>query len=272
MNPFSRKPGISVIEIHGIIGKTIRESDFDSIFRKAEHNKKIAAVVLDIDSPGGAVGETDLIYQRVEDIAKKKPVVAHIRNIGASGGYYIACGSETIYASRAALVGSIGVIYARPIIQELMDKVGIKLSVSKAGRLKDMTAFWRSPTEEEENKLNQIINEMYQTFTAIVSKKRGIEIKAVEEIATGEIYTAKQALANHLIDHIGNISHAVNEAKTLSKAKGKVKTYRVKRPFLERIQGSNKKNPVAAIQNMVMPFEPGFNYLEPALANNIHLP
>ena len=138
---FKRRPGIAVVEMHGVIGAAIREPDYSRILERVANNRKIGALVLDIDSPGGSATASDLLYESVRRVAQRKPVVAYIRGLGASGGYYIACGAGTIMASRAALVGSIGVIYMRPILQQLLNKVGVEISIFKGGHLKDMSGL-----------------------------------------------------------------------------------------------------------------------------------
>ena len=102
---FKRKPGIAVIEMHGVIGTAIKEPEYSKLLENVRNNRKIGALVLDIDSPGGSATASDLIYENVREVARRKPVVAYVRGLGASGGYYIACGAGTIMASRAALVG-----------------------------------------------------------------------------------------------------------------------------------------------------------------------
>ena len=95
---FKRKPGIAVIEMHGVIGAAIREPEYSQLLERVEQNGKIGALVLDIDSPGGSATASDLLYANVRRVAQRKPVVAYVRGLGASGGYYIACGAGTIMA------------------------------------------------------------------------------------------------------------------------------------------------------------------------------
>ena len=190
---FKRKPGIAVIEMHGVIGTAIKEPEYSKLLENVRNNRKIGALVLDIDSPGGSATASDLIYENVREVARRKPVVAYVRGLGASGGYYIACGAGTIMASRAALVGSIGVIYLRPILQQLFGKLGVEFSVFKAGRLKDMSGFWRMPTDEESDKFQSLIGEMYDLFVSVVTDSRRMTDEQVRELATGEVYTARQA-------------------------------------------------------------------------------
>ena len=232
---FKRRPGIAVVEMHGVIGAAIREPDYSRILERIANNRKIGALVLDIDSPGGSATASDLLYENVRRVAQRKPVVAYIRGLGASGGYYIACGAGTIMASRAALVGSIGVIYMRPILQQLLDKVGIEISIFKGGHLKDMSGFWRHPTDEETGKFQDLIAQIYSLFVSVVSDSRNLTTDEATELATGELFTAPSARDRRLIDSTGNFDDAVAEAMRQSGARRKIRRFRPKRPFMERL-------------------------------------
>ncbi len=230
-----RRPGIAVIELHGVIGAAIREPEYSRLLERVGNNRKIGALVLDIDSPGGSASASDLLYENVRRVARKKPVVAYVRGLGASGGYYIACGAGTIMASRSALLGSIGVIYLRPILQQLFGKVGIEFSVFKAGRLKDMSGFWRMPTDEEAEKFQGLIGKMYDLFVSVVTESRRLTDEQVRELATGEVYTAPEAQEFGLIDRQGGFDDAVAEAMRQSGARRKIRHYRPKRPLMGRL-------------------------------------
>ena len=239
---FKRKPGIAVIEMHGVIGTAIREPDYSVLLDRVASNRKIGALVLDIDSPGGSATASDLLFENVRRVSERKPVVAYIRGLGASGGYYIACGAGTIVASRAALVGSIGVIYMRPIVQELLGKLGIEISLFKAGRLKDMSGFWRHPTDEEADKFQDLISQMYDLFVSVVTDSRKLTTEQVTALATGEIYTSNRALEHRLIDRQGSFNDAVAEAMRLSGARRKLKRLSPKRPLMNRFTPFGRSN------------------------------
>ena len=232
---FKRRPGIAVVEMHGVIGAAIKEPDYSRILERVANNRKIGALLLDIDSPGGSASASDLLYENVRRVAQRKPVVAYIRGLGASGGYYIACGAGTIMASRAALVGSIGVIYMRPILEQLLSKVGVEISIFKGGHLKDMSGFWRHPTDEEAGKFEGLIAQIYSLFVSVVADSRNLTTEEATELATGELYTAPMAQDRRLIDGTGSFDDAVAEAMRLSGARRKIRRYRPKRPFMERI-------------------------------------
>ena len=264
---FKRKPGIAVIELHGVIGTAIKEPEYARLLENARNNRKIGALVLDIDSPGGSATASDLIYENVRRVAERKPVVAYIRGLGASGGYYIACGAGTIMASRAALVGSIGVIYLRPILQQLFGKLGVEFSVFKAGRLKDMTGFWRMPTDEESDKFQDLIGEMYDLFVSVVTENRRLTDEQVRELATGEVYTARRAQDAGLIDRQGGFDDAIAEAMRLSGARRRIRHYRPKRPFFSRIglPGRAGGTYLPALEYLATLASGGIYFLEPGM-------
>ena len=132
---------IAVVELFGSIGGQIKSPAYEQIFAAIAGDDNIRALVLDIDSPGGGVSASDYLYRSVLKVAEKKPVIASIRGLGASGGYYISCAAHKIVASHASIVGSIGVISIRPALQELMERMGVGVNVNKSGLHKDMGAF-----------------------------------------------------------------------------------------------------------------------------------
>ena len=138
---FRRRRGrIGIIELFGTIGGSVKSSEYEEVFSRAAHDRRIKAVVLDIDSPGGAVPASDYLYRSAKKVADKKPVVASVRGVAASGGYYIACAAHEIVAIPGALVGSIGVLSVRPVLQELLGRLGVRVNVQKSGEFKDMGA------------------------------------------------------------------------------------------------------------------------------------
>ena len=266
----TRKTGIAVIEMHGVIGTAVREPDYTRLFEQVRDNRKIGALVLDIDSPGGSATASDILYENLRQVAEKKPVVAYVRGLGASGGYYIACGANSIMASRAALVGSIGVIYLRPILQQLFGKVGVEFSVFKGGRLKDMSGFWRMPTDEEADKFQSLISQMYDLFVSVVSESRKLTDEQTRELATGELYTANQARELGLIDHTGGLDDAIAEAMRLSGARRRIRHYRPKRPFMARLglPGRAGGSYLPALDNLAGMMAGGIYFLEPGMMGN----
>ncbi len=203
---------IAVVEIHGTIGGKIKSPDMEKLVNRILEDKRMRAVVLDIDSPGGDAAASDYIYRALKRIARRRPLVASIRGLGASGGYMIACAAHQIVAAPGSVVGSIGVISVRPALQELLERAGIGVNVNKSGEFKDMGAPWRETTPEEEAKLQELVDDMYSSFVNIVSESRNIEEERVREIATGEVYLATRAAELGLVDEVGDLDRALDMA------------------------------------------------------------
>ncbi|MBI4288749.1 MAG: signal peptide peptidase SppA [Chloroflexi bacterium] len=206
---------IAVKEIFGVIRGGPPLQLHLELLERIRRSARVKAVVLDVDSPGGSAAASHHLRQAVAHLAEKKPVVAFIREMGASGGY-LACVSATrIVAFPSSIVGSIGVLSLRPIVQELFQKWGIKIAVTKSGRLKDMGAFYREPTEEETTKLQALNDAFYDDFVSVVATSRRLEESRVREYATGEVFTAKQAQAMGLVDELGDFDRAIDLASNL---------------------------------------------------------
>ncbi len=235
--PFIQRRGIGVVEIFGAIGSNVRVPLYNRILESLSQSRRIKAVVVDIDSPGGTASASEGLYYSLMKVAQVKPVVAHIRGIGASGGYFISCAATRIVATPSALVGSIGVLYLRPVLQELLAKVGVSFSVYKGGHLKDMGGFWRSPTSEEESKFKGLIDEIYDNFVKAVADGRHLEESKVREYATGEVFTARRACELGLVDELGDFDRALDIAADLGRTRRRPIWIRPRRPMLERLLG-----------------------------------
>ena len=256
------------MEIHGVIGTRVRESVYARLFDDIGRNKRYKALLLDINSPGGSATGSDLMYHSLLKVAQQKPVVAYVSGVGASGGYYLACAANKVVALPTALVGSIGVIYLRPILEQLLGKVGVELSVFKGGRLKDMTGFWRSPTDEESEKFQGLISEMYDTFVSVVAKGRSLEESQVRELATGELYTARRGHEMGLVDELGDFDLALNLAAELGSGRPKPRWIRPKRSMSERLTGrvGNRTPGLGLLSTeMLRLLAGGMYYVEPSL-------
>ena len=206
---FGRGSGVAVLELHGVIGTQMRIPAYSRILENVARNKRYRALLVDIDSPGGSAAGSEVLYRGLRRVADSKPVYAYVRGMGASGGYYVACAATRVFALPTALVGSIGVIYLRPVLEQLLEKMGVEFSIFKGGRLKDMSGFWRSPTPEESEKFQGLIDEIYDNFVSVVARSRSLEDSAVRELATGEVMTAVRAVDLGLIDQIGDFEDAV---------------------------------------------------------------
>lgn len=197
----------------------------------------IKAIILRVNSPGGAVAPSQEIYEEVKKAAQKKPVVVSMGAVAASGGYYISAPATKIIANPGTLTGSIGVIMEFPNISGLMDKIGVKTEVVKSGRHKDIASVFRGIGEEERQILQGVMDNVHDQFMQAVAEGRKLEISKVREIADGRVFSGEQALQAGLVDGIGNMEDAVLEAGKLGGISGepKVVTKKEKTGFFELI-------------------------------------
>ena len=237
-----RRPGVAVVEIYGVIGTRVKDSAYSRLFESIARNKRYGALLLDIDSPGGSATGSDLLYHSLKRVGESKPVVAYVRGLGASGGYYLCCAASRVVALPTALIGSIGVIHVRPILEQLLGKIGVEFSILKEGRLKDMSGFWRHPTDEESTKFQGLLTEMYDTFVTVVAEGRNLEQSRVRELATGELYTARRGHEAGLVDELADFYRAVEIAAELGKARPTPRWVRPRRPFSARVFGRDSSN------------------------------
>jgi len=182
--------------------------------KKARQDDAVAAVIIEVNSPGGSVTASDQLYHAITQLSKAKPVVVLMKDIAASGGYYISAPAKTIMASPTTITGSIGVILSGMNLTGLMEKFGITMDVIKSGKRKDLLSPWRAMTEDEREMLNGIVTELHQKFLDAVMTGRGDRMsrERLAELADGSIFTAEQARQNRLIDAIGYREDAIKVA------------------------------------------------------------
>jgi protease-4 len=231
---------VLVIQISGIIwdqrkigflqsGPSMLQETISHL-RKAEKDKAIKAVILKIDSPGGTVTASDIIYHELMRFKEKTgaKIVAVMMGIAASGGYYISLPADYIVAHPTTITGSVGVIIPRWQAYGLMEKIGVRQDVSKSGKLKDMGSPFRKPTEEEVELFQNLIEGLNERFIGLVKKHRKLTPEALDEVATAKIFLAQDAYDTGLVDKIGYLHEAVDNAKKLAglKEDAKVIAYR----------------------------------------------
>ena len=183
--------------------------------KKASEDSKVRAVVVRINSPGGTVTASDIMFRELETFRRTRgiPVVASMMDVAASGGYYIALAADTIVAHPTTVTGSIGVIMISLNAEGLMQKVGLATAAIKSGERKDMGSPFRQLAPEERAIFQGVIDDLYHQFVAKLVERRKIPQATATTLADGRIYTAQQALSNNLIDSIGYIPDALAVAR-----------------------------------------------------------
>ena len=200
---------IGVLDISGMVSNErliIKQID---TFRD---DKSVKAIVLRIDSPGGAVGPSQEIYHELKKMAQEKPLIVSFGAVAASGGYYLAMAGERIFANPGTITGSIGVVMSFPDYQELMGKVGIRSEVIKSGPFKDIGSASRNMTDDERYLLQEMIGDVHLQFVEAVSDGRNIPVAKLAPYVDGRIFTGRQALEFGLIDQLGSFNDAVDHA------------------------------------------------------------
>jgi len=241
-------PSIGVLNVKGVL---VSSEDYLKAIRSMELDPNIKAVVVRVDSPGGAVGVAQEIYEELTKLRKLKPVVISMGSVAASGGYYLSLGGSEIYALPGTITGSIGVIMEIPDIQGLMKKLGIKTEVIKTGPYKDTGAFYRPLTEKERAYLLKKAKIVLSQFVSTIVKERKLPLAKVEKLADGRFFTGEEAKKLGLIDKLGDFWDAVDEAKKLAGLKKATLVYFPKKKgLLTRLM--EEKSPVKELTSLLL--------------------
>jgi protease-4 len=217
---------IAVIPVQGIIYTddqtewgTSMVDDIKNALQTALEDDSVKAVVLAVNSPGGEVTASDIIYHEVLKVQKKKPVVVAMTSLAASGAYYIACAADWIVANETTFTGSIGVIIQSLNYEGLFDKVGLDAVVFKSGKFKDMLSGSRPMTPEEQAYVESMVMQVYERFLGIVSRARNLPADGLRDtFADGRIITGKDAKEAGLVDQLGYVEDAYDKARALADA------------------------------------------------------
>ena len=212
---------VGVIEIKGII--TDAKQVIHNLKRFREDDS-IKAIVIRIDSPGGAVGPAQEIFREIRKTSNKKKVIASMGTIAASGGYYVAAGSDGIVANPGTITGSIGVIMGFTNYEGLLQKIGLVPIVVKSGEFKDMGSPVRKMTAVEHKILETFAKKIHRQFIMDIVKGRKMDQAKVESLADGRIFTGQESKDLGLVDRIGNFEDAIAWAGHLGGIKGKIST------------------------------------------------
>ena len=203
------KNRIGIVDITGLI----TDSQYiTNQVKKFRQDKRIRGIILRIDSPGGAVGPSQEIYDEVLKTRESgKTIYASMGALAASGGYYIASAAEKIFANPGTLTGSIGVIMAFSNAKGLMEKIGLQPEIIKAGEYKDIGSPARAMTQKERNLLQSVVTDVHQQFIEAVASGRDISVAEVTKIADGRILTGRQAYSLNLVDQIGGLQVSIDQ-------------------------------------------------------------
>lgn len=254
------KEKIGVVQVFGTI--MAAEQTVEEIKEYADDNS-IKAIIVHIDSPGGAVAPSQEIHDAILEARKKKKVVASMATLAASGGYYIAVAADRIISNPGTLTGSIGVIINLVNFQELLGKVGVHPMVVKSGKFKDIGSGFRAMTDEEKAVMQEMINDVYGQFVGAVAKGRNMPVEKVKELADGRVYTGSQALKLGMVDEMGGFESAVKTTAKLAGIEGEPhlvyheESYAVLKELLSQKMASK----FDWIMNEVSMHKPGMYYL-----------
>ncbi len=251
---------VAVVRVHGSISMADSGGVFPEasttpqkvkeMLDKAERDGSVKAILVDINSPGGSVVASEEISRDIKSASK--PTVCWLGEIAASGGYYVASACDYIVADRATITGSLGVISVFPEYSKLLEKIGVNMTVIKAGEFKDFSTGFRPMTEEEMEMMEEVVEETYEFFIADIAQNRNLSMEYIKSIAGGQVYTGKRALELGLVDEVDNRGRAIEKAGELGNIEGEpdVVEYR-KGTFLKEFVG-------AAFQNLGYGLAKGF--------------
>lgn len=208
-----KKEGVAIVEVKGLL------EDSREVIKKlheAVKNENVLGIVLEINSPGGAVGPSQAIYRAVSRLKEEKPIVAVMSAVAASGGLYAALGASEIVAQPGTLTGSIGVVLQLPNFKEVADKVGVKFVTIKSGAFKDVGNAFREMTDKEQEYLQDTVETAQEDFVQAIVDSRGLDKEKVLDFADGRMLLGSQARELGLVDDYGDIYTAARRIYFLS--------------------------------------------------------
>jgi len=274
------KEKILLLDISGLIGSSMSQGIFDREgdvlsqvyyrLKKAAEDKMVKGIILRLDTPGGEVTASDIIYHEIMNFKQRTgiPVLALMMGLTASGGYYIASACDYLIAHPSTLTGSIGVISLFPNLEGLFEKVGIQIQVIKSGELKDSGSVFRQMTPDERDVFQKIIEEYHQNFQDVVyeNRKSHLSLEDLKKITDGRVLTASQALEAKLIDEIGYFDKALKtilDFASLPEAKVVSYTYFPKRKTNIYATNLKSESPLenVSFREVAQSLKSGFYYL-----------
>jgi len=273
---------VAIIEVEGMlvnarVGGLLQATEnplsrFSQQLDKAAKDRRVKAVVLRINSPGGTVTCSETMYRLVGRFKEKtrKPVVAAAQEVAASGGYMVALASDRIVATPTSVVGSIGVIFQTFHVEQTLGFIGVKVETIKSGELKDMGSPFRAMSERDRKVIEDMVGGYYARFVATLRERRGISDEATLKTATdGRVFTGEQALALGLVDQLGTLEETIDLARQLAGApKARAVMYIRPYGYTGSIYASQslpparaERGPVFELPESVQPLPVGFYYL-----------
>lgn len=277
----SGKNKILILPVTGVISSKSNKSFFSSgsslvqevlaQLKKAELDPFVKAVVLKVDSPGGTVTASDILYNEIKKFKEntKKPIIVSILNIGTSGAYYLSLPADKIIAHPTSVVGSVGVIFMRPKFHGLMEKIGVDVAVSKSGANKDLGSPFNKISEEETRFCQAVTDKLAARFFALVKTHRNLSEASLNEVKTAAVYLPEEAKKLGLIDGIGYIPDVIAQAKELAKIveKAHIVTYRREKYSNDTVYNSaGALSSPGGLTELKIPglnIDAGFYYLSP---------
>ena len=268
---------IALITLRGLISSSVAGSlgesmveDLKIALEQATHDSNVKAIILNIDSPGGEVTASDVIYNAVRKARAQKPVVVYMGSMAASGGFYVACAGSYLMANDTTITGSIGVIIHTLNYEQLFSKIGVESVVFKSGQFKDILSGSRAMTPEEKSYIQTLVMQTYGKIVGIVATERKLpEDQLRNGIADGRIISGTDALKEKLINELGLIEDAYAKAKQLGNASG-ASVIRYEAPFhfgkLGKLFGQSESAHVqiSLTESLLPKLESGKLYLLPS--------
>jgi len=273
-------PKIALIDIDGVISESDEDREFlerseESMVARlreqldrARDDSKVRALLLRINSPGGSVTASDIIYEELLRFKRDRgvPVVAHFMSVAASGGYYVAMAADELIAQPTSVTGSIGVIFVGLNVSGLMEKFGVQDQTLTAGAQKDAGSWLRPMKPAEREHLQAVLDDMHERFKQVVAAGRpGIDRQRIDELADGRIFSASQAKAKGLVDGLGDLEQSVAAAqRRAGLASSRVVIYHRPREYRENLYTQAPAGP-RVLRLEIAPSlrlaRPGFLYL-----------
>jgi protease-4 len=232
----------------------IASDDYRALLQKLRNDATINAVVLRVNSPGGSSLASDIIWREIDLLKKEKPVVVSMGNYAASGGYYISCGADSIYADANTITGSIGVFSVIPNVEMFMkNKLGITFDRVKTGQYADMPSATRTLNATEQRFMQASVDSIYTTFKSRVASGRKKSVSYIDSIAQGRVWIGTDAVKVGLVDKIGTLNEAIAAAAGLAHVKGySIKSYPEHKSFIEEfIDGYENSVKIKAIKEEI---------------------